>query len=159
LKLASRNIANVEKKAHLIISLLDLFAIGGVVMFYYDFSEIVLKISNQAEMIKFSNRMGFFILGVGLPLIHLLAIVEHFRPEYIKKNQKILNISTIAVTIVLFATGFAGSAWIRTKVENADYVYCRKASRASALAKTLVYTKNMEICEELVASKKGQRKP
>jgi hypothetical protein len=137
-----------KKQAHIILFFGDLLALSVIISFYYDFSEIVQEISHQVEMISFSNRMGFFILGVGALLIHPLLIVEHFRPEYIKKNYKFLNIGVIVLTIALFAAGFAGSAWIESKVENAGYVYCRKASGASALARTLVYTKNMEICEE-----------
>jgi hypothetical protein len=137
-----------KKQAHIILFFGDLLALSVIISFYYDFSEIVQEISHQVEMISFSNRMGFFIVGMIVPIGHFLGIVEHFRPEYIKKNYKFLNIGVIVLTIALFAAGFAGSAWIESKVENAGYVYCRKASGASALARTLVYTKNMEICEE-----------
>jgi amino acid permease len=145
-----------KKKAHIILSILDLLIIEGIITFYYDFRQIILDTSNHVEMISFSNRMGFFILGVGLLIIHLMVIVEHFKPELIKKNNKILNVGLIALAIALFTTAFTGSEWIKSKVENAGYVYCRKASGASALAKTLVYTKNMEICEELVETKRKQ---
>jgi hypothetical protein len=143
-----------KKQAHIVLFFGDLLSLGAIIMFYYDFNEISIEISSQVEVISFSNRMGFFVLGVGLPIIHILGIVEYFWPEFIKNNHKILNISVIVVLVVLLAAGFAGSAWIKSKVENAGYVYCRKASGASALAKALVYTKNIEICEELVKPKK-----
>jgi hypothetical protein len=109
-------------------------------------------------MIRFSSRTGFLILGVGALLIHPLMIVEYFWPGYIKKNNMILSIGLIALAIALFATAFTGSEWIKSKVENAGYVYCRKASGASALAKTLVYTKNIDICDDLVESKRKRQK-
>jgi hypothetical protein len=143
-----------KKKAHIILFIIDVFVISGVITFYYDFNELVLKISNQVEVVRFSNRMGFFIVGMIAPLCHILGIVEYFKPEYIKQNHKILNISVVVVLVSLFAAAFTGSAWIKSKVENSGYTYCRKASGASALAKTLVYTKNMEICEEMVEAKR-----
>lgn len=65
-----------------------------------------------------------------------------------------MNQGAIVMLIALFVAGFAGSYWIQSQVENAGYVYCRNASGVSALARTLVYTKYMDICEEFVESKK-----
>lgn len=143
-----------KKQAHIILFFGDLLALGAIIILYHELSQIILETSNQVEMIRFGNRTGFLILGVGALLIHPLVIVEYFWPEYIKKNNMILSIGLIAVAITLLAAGFIGSMWMTSKVESAGYVYCRKASGASALAKTLVYTKNIDICEELVETKR-----
>ena len=57
----------------------------------------------------------------------------------------------IAMVIV---AGFAGSSLLTSKVENAGYVNCKRLSGAGAVSKTLVYTKDMRICEDLVEKKK-----
>jgi protein-S-isoprenylcysteine O-methyltransferase Ste14 len=109
-------------------------------------------------MIKFGNRTAFSVLCIVIPLVHLMGIIEYFWPNFINKHRSVLNKSGILICILLFIFGLAGSVWMKSKVQNAGYVYCRKASGVSALAKTLVYTKNMELCEELAASKRISRR-
>ena len=109
-------------------------------------------------MIQFSNRAGFFVLGFGFPPIHLFTIVDNARPGLFKKYIPIVNKSVVVLVAGLLVAGFASSSWIKSKVENAGYLYCRDASGVSALAKTLVYTKDLEICEDLVKIKKMDEK-
>jgi hypothetical protein len=109
-------------------------------------------------MISYGNRVGFFMVGIGFPLLHLLVMIEHFRPEVIQKYKRFLNSAVIAMVIILLGAGFVGSAWIQHRVENAGYVNCKKASGSSMLAKSLVYTKDMKICEDLAASKRKNLK-
>ncbi len=113
-----------------------------------------MEITNQVDSISIGNRDGFFILAIGFPLIYIFIIIEHFRPDFINKYKSFMNQGAIVMVIALLFAGFIGSSWIKSKVENAGYFYCRNASGISALAKTLVYTKNIDICEELVASKR-----
>ena len=142
-----------KKQSLIFFSIFELLFLAGILILYHEFGRIVQETNNQVDMIKFGNRISFLIVGIVIPIVHLLGIVEYFCPGYIKKNKHLLNLSLIAIGIALLVTGFAGSVWIKSKVENAGYIYCRNASGVSALARTLVYTKNMEICEELVASK------
>ncbi len=143
-----------KKKAHIILLLGDLFCFWLLWIGYHEWQSILLEITNQADVIKVSSREGFYIFGIFLPPIHFLTIVEHFRPTWIHKYVRLMNQGAIITLIALFAAGFIGSSWIKSKVENAGYVYCRNASGVSALAKTLVYTKDMAICEALVESKR-----
>jgi hypothetical protein len=53
----------------------------------------------------------------------------------------------------VWKVSFMISSWMKSHAENSGYIYCRNVSGVSALARTLVYTKSMDICEELVASK------
>ncbi len=121
---------------------------------YQDIKDVLIEINNQADIIRFSSRAGFFIVAIGPPPIHLLAVVDYFWPNIPKKHSHIVNKGVIVVVVVLLAAGFVGSSWIKSQAENTGYVYCRNASGISALAKSLVYTKDMKICEDLVASKK-----
>ncbi len=147
-----------KKLAHTILFFGSLLCIGGLWIGYHEFQRILLEITNQADMIKFGNRVGFFIVGLFLPLIHLFIIVEHFRPTLIHKYKRLMNQGAIFLLIVLLSAGIIGSSWLESKVENAGYVYCRNASGISALAKSLVYTRDMDICEELVESKIKRRR-
>ncbi len=147
-----------KKLALILFSLFDLLFLGGLWIAYHEVNQLFLSINNQTDIIKFGNRIGFFLVGFGIPIVHLAGIIEFFWPTFIKQNMRVLNFSGIILITILISAGFLGSIWMRSQVENAGYVYCRNASGISALAKTLVYTKNLEICEDLVASKRISRR-
>lgn len=146
-----------KKKALILFVFFDLLFLGGMVIFYHEIGRIILELNNQADMIKFGNRIGFFCLGFIIPIVHLFGVIEYFRPEYILKHKRLLNHTLIFLSIVLLATSIFSSSWIKARVENAGYVYCRNASGFSALARTLVYTRDMATCEKQVALKTKQR--
>ncbi len=142
-----------RKNAITLLFFFDLLCFGGLWIGYHEFQRILVEIANQADMIKFGNRLGFFVLGLFLPLIHIFIIVEYFRPALIHKHERLMNLGAIFLLIALLSAGIISSYWIKSRVENAGYLYCRNASGISALARTLVYTKNMDICEEVLESK------
>ena len=143
-----------KKLAHAILFLGDIFCIWGLWIGYHEFHRILSEIAHQAEIIRYGNRVGFLILGLFLPPIHLLTLVEHYWPDLIHNYKRFLNRSTIVAVIALIVTGYFGSTWITSKIENGGYVYCRDASGSSALAKSLVYAKNRDICADLATGKK-----
>ena len=147
-----------KKIGHIIFFLFDLLCFEGLWFGYHEFQRTLLETINQADLIRFSNRAGFFIFGIGFPLIHLFIVVENFRPALIHKYKRFMNVGAIIMIIALFSAGFAGSFWIKSQVESAGYIYCREASGISTLAKSLVYTKDMAICEDLVTAKYKHRK-
>lgn len=116
------------------------------------------EIKNYTDIIRFGNRAGFFILGLFLPPAHLLIAIENFWPNVIYKYRRLLNQGIVVILIALLGAGIIGSSWIKSQVENAGYVYCREASGISALFRSLVYTKDMAICEDLVTAKYKHRK-
>ncbi len=128
--------------------------LGAVILWigYHALSNFFFDVDNQVEVVEFSSRSGFFIVGLPIIVILLIVITEYYFPVLIRKHLKALNIGGIIGLIIFLSSGFFISSWIRSHAENAGYIYCRNASGVSALARTLVYTKNMEICEELVAS-------
>jgi hypothetical protein len=146
-----------KKKALILFIFFDLLFLGGMVIFYNEIGRIILELKNQADMIKFGNRIGFFCLGFIIPIVHLLGIIDYFRPEYILKHKRFLNHTLIFLSIFILAASIFASSWIKVQIENAGYVYCRNASGLSALARTLVYTKDMATCEEQVALKTRRR--
>jgi hypothetical protein len=143
-----------KKLAHIIAFVLDLSCLVGLWIGYDEFQRILLEIKNQVDTIQLSSRAGFFIIAIGFPLIHLLSVIDYYWPNFPKKFSGIVNRGLVLTVIILLAACFIGSSWIKSKVENAGYVYCRNASGISALARTLVYTKNIDICEELVETKR-----
>jgi heme A synthase len=147
-----------KKLAHSIILFLDLLSLFGLSYAYHEVKRILIENTNEAAFIEFGNRFFFIILVLIVPIGHILAIVEHLNAEFIKKYNRSLNYGVILAFMILLASGFFGSYWIKSRVENSGYIYCRNASGISALAKTLVYTKSMNICEELVESKRKRRK-
>ncbi len=141
-----------KKLAHIIFFIGVIVSIWILFIGYQEIRHTLTAIANYKDIIEFGNRDGFFILGIFLPIVHMLPAMDYIWPEIPKKYSRIVNRSFIIFTIGLIISGFVVSSWIKSQVENAGYVYCRNASGVSALAKSLVYTKNMEICEEIVAA-------
>jgi uncharacterized Tic20 family protein len=129
--------------------------LGAVILWigYHALSKFFFDVDNQVEVVEFSSRSGFFIVGIPIIVILLIVIIEYYFPALIRKHLKAMNIGGIIGLIFFLSSGFFISSWMRSHVENAGYIYCRNASGVSALERTLVYTKNIDICEELVASK------
>ena len=121
---------------------------------FNEIKEIIASLQNHADVIRVGSRAGFFVVVIGVPILCLLPVAENFWPTFIKKHSKLISQCVLFGVIALLAAGFIGSSWIKARVENAGYAYCRNASGISALARTLVYTKNMDICEELVETKR-----
>ena len=122
-----------------------------------DIKEIIASLQIHADVIHVGSRAGFFVVTISVPILCFLPVVERIRPDFVKKHSKLINQCTIIGVIALLATGLFGSSWIKTRIENTGYTYCRNASGISALARTLVYTKNTDICEELVETKRKSR--
>lgn len=146
-----------KKLAHTIFLIGDFLFIWILWIGFNDFKHVLSEIANRADTIEFNSRSGFFIVCIGLPLIHLLSVIDYVFPGFPKKFHRLVNIGLIFFVIALLSTGFVSSSWLRFQVENASYFYCRNASGVSALARTLVYTKNMGVCETLVNDKRKQR--
>jgi hypothetical protein len=70
-----------KKRAHIILFFGDFFCFLGLLYGYHEVKSILMEITNQADMIRYGNRVAFFIFGIFLPPIHLLTIVEHFWPN------------------------------------------------------------------------------
>jgi uncharacterized membrane protein len=143
-----------KKLAHTILFVGNILSVGVLWLGFHELNRISNEINLQQDSIRFANRTGFCIVAIGYLLIYIGVIVEQFRPDLIKKYKQFLNYATITMVITLLAAGFIGSSWIKANVENAGYTYCHNASGISALSRTLVYTKNMDICEELVETER-----
>ena len=134
--------------AHAMLFLGDL---GGMYILrhgYHEINGIMIGIQTQVDTICVGSRIGFSIVGLLIILLHIFMIINAFTPVLEEKYSEQVNRYGVAALIVFFVIGFGGSAFMKNQVENAGYTYCRNASGISALARTLVYTKTMAICEE-----------
>lgn len=147
-----------KKLAHTFFFFFDLLCIEGIWYGFHEFQRILMETTIQADIIRLSNRVGFFILVILIPAIHLLAFVDRVWPNLPRKYSALVNKCIAASVIILLSLEFISSSWIKTQVENAGYYYCRGASGAGALSRTLVYTRNAAICEDLAAAKIDRRK-
>jgi hypothetical protein len=147
-----------NKLWHWVIIFFDVLCIVFLWIGYDSIRETLIEINAQVDTIRIGSRDGFFIVGIGFPLLHLLNISGYFLPDFIKKYQKSLNYCVIGLVIALLIAGFAISSWLQSRAENSGYVHCRYVSGVSALAKTLVYTKGVQICEELETKARAERK-
>lgn len=125
---------------------------------YIALKKYFFAIDNYFEVIEFSNREGFFTAGLFIPIIHTVGIIGYYYPEAIKKHTTIFNLCGVIALMLFLFSGFYISSLMRSNIENKGYIYCHKASGISALEKNIVYTKNMDICEEIVVSKRKERR-
>lgn len=149
-----------NKLRHLGLLCFDIFGIWLLWIGYDQISQTLMELKNQVEIIQFSNRAGFFTVGIGIPLMHLLIVMEQLCPDFIKrieKYKKPVNYSIMGFVVALLIAGFAISSWLQSRAENAGYVHCRYVSGVSALAKTLVYTKEAQICMDLETKARAER--
>jgi hypothetical protein len=143
-----------KKLAIIFIIVMNFFCLEGLWGGYSNIRDLMIAVNSQIDMVRFSSREGFFIFSMAFPIFCLYLPIEKFWPDFVKNHKGLLNKSVIVVLIAFFASGFIGSSWIKAHVENAGYTYCHNASGISALSRTLVYTKNMDICEKLVETKR-----
>jgi ammonia channel protein AmtB len=143
-----------KKMEHAFFTVFDILALWTIWIGFNEIKEIIAALHSEAGVVRVGSRIGFYAVCIGMPLIHIFLIVNSFMPVLEKKYSKQVNICFAVFTTTLLAFGFFGSSFIKMRVENAGYVYCRNASGISALARTLVYTKNMDICEKLVETKR-----
>jgi hypothetical protein len=146
-----------KKQAHILISFFDLFCIGNIWLFYDDTSKLFFDIHNQVEMVTFSSKEGFFILAIGMPIIHLLVIIEHYYFGFIKRHAKAIGYGFIAMLLILFLSAIVISSLIKTKVENEGYINCHELNRSSTYSIFYAYTRNQAICEQLLAEKAKEK--
>jgi hypothetical protein len=150
-----------NKLRHVVIFLFDLLSIAVLWIGYDKIQQTLMDLNNQVEIIRFGNRDGFFVAGTIVPLMHLLIALEQLYPDFIKKIEKYkkpVNQCIMVFVVAVLIAGFAISSWLQSRAENAGYVHCRYVSGVSALAKTLVYTKEAQICEDLEATARAERK-
>lgn len=143
-----------KTKAHILFIFGDLLGFFLLWSGYVDICKIVHDSSNSIEAISFSNRIGFFIFGIGILLVHVYLICESLRPRFFSKKIRWVDYVFLIFGIALFVSAIFISISMQNYVEKAGYQYCAGASGVSALAKKLVYTKDEEICQQLTAERR-----
>ena len=147
-----------KKQAHISFFLVfDIPCLLGFFFFYNEVRHIFLDIHNQANMVTVGSKDGFFIFAIAVPLIHSVTIVEYFWFELIKKNEQLVNYSLIVMVILFFISAITISIMIKAKVENAGYANCSELEWWGTYSKSYTYTRNQEICGQLVAEKAKEK--
>lgn len=143
-----------RKKALIAFTLFDILSFFIFWLGIHQIHQIVIDISNSSNSVSFINRAGIPIILLGVPVIHILAIFEHFYPTIVSKRPVVINRGIVAFGVLLLAIAVLISVYTKKYVEKAGYQYCREASGVSALFKTLVYTKDEEICRQLTEERR-----
>jgi hypothetical protein len=146
-----------RKLAHAKLILLDIPCVSCFWYFCYEIIRVFLDINDQADMVGFNSKEGFFIFFLIVPIAHIVIIIEHIWFEFIKKHSRLINYGAIAVLILLFASAITISILIKVKVENAGYVNCKELEWSGTYSKSYTYTRNQAICEQLLAEKAKEK--
>lgn len=147
-----------KKKALILFILFDILAMLVFWIGYNEINQVITNIAHSADSVEFNHRVGFFFIGVLVPMAHLLGICEYFWPKVVKKRTVLFNWSALILLIVLFASGFFISARVRTYVERAGYLHCSQADNSMTFSVYLVYTKNDIVCSQLIEEKRKPRR-
>jgi hypothetical protein len=147
-----------KKKAHVVIVFIDLLAMLIFWIGYNEINRVVVDIAHTADSVEFNNKVGLFFIGVGIPIIHLFIIYEHFWPKVVKRRIAWFNLFGIILLIFLFASAFFISARVRTYVERSGYLHCSPADHDMSFSIYLNYTKNDAICSRLIEEKSKPRR-
>jgi hypothetical protein len=147
-----------KKKALILFILFDILAMLVFWIGYNEINQVIANIAHSADSVEFNHRVGFFFIGVLVPMAHLLGICEYFWPKVIKKRMAWFNWSVLILLIVLFASGFFISARVRTYVERAGYLHCSQADNSMTFSVYLVFTKNDIVCNQLIEDKRKPRR-
>jgi hypothetical protein len=147
-----------KRKAHTVILFIDLLAMLIIWIGYNEINQVVVDIAHSVDSVEFNNKVGLFFIGIGIPIIHLFIIYEHFWPQVVKKRMIWFNFSGIFLLIVLIASAFFVSARMRTYVEQAGYLHCSPADDDMSFTTYLNYTKDDAICSRLIEEKRNARR-
>lgn len=143
-------------KAHVILILADILAIIAIWWGYRQIHDLLTGISFSVDAVSFTNRIGFAFVGILLPFAQVNALFEHLWPAKVYRRTRYLIFTTIVLGIVIFFGAVSISFYMQKYTEEAGYQYCSGASGVSALARTLVYTRNSEICSKATAERRTQ---
>lgn len=141
-----------KRTAHFILLFFDICCMWGLYVGGHEVQRILSEIHNLAEVIDYVNRVCFFLVGMGVPIIHFLTIIEYLRPNLVHKHSLLMNWGAVALVVGLISGSIFGSFYLTYRLKSAGYVYCRRASGISALAKSVVYTIDDEVCEEFTTT-------
>lgn len=140
-----------KKKAHLILIFGDILALFALWLGYNEINKVMACVADFADMVNFNNRIGFLIFAAGFIIAHIFIICNNlFLNKIFEKKAAWGNGVFIILGIVLFASAILISVNMRTYVEKAGYLHCPKADKRMTFATYLIYTKNSEICSQLV---------
>lgn len=148
----------MSKKQALI--LFFLFDIPCLLILWYfpgEIRQLLLDINNKTEMVTVGSKDGFFIFAIVVPIAHLIGFIEFFYFEFIKRHTRLINYGFLSTLILLFISAIAISISLKAKVENAGYMNCAELEWSGTYSVSYTYTRNQEICGQLVAEKAKEK--
>ena len=146
-----------KKLAFIILLALDISCIFVLVFFYKEINGLNSDIQSHADSVSFNSKDGFFILALVVPIGHLIAIIEHFWRNVIKRHIRLINYGFLVMLILSFISAITISILIKAKVENAGYVNCKELEWSGTYSVSYTYTLNQAVCEQLVAEKAKEK--
>lgn len=147
-----------KKKALIILTFINFLALLALWWGYSEFNKVFAGVAKFSDTVSINNRIGFFLVGIGVPIGYIFALCDYFfLHNYFKKKAAWVNWGFIILGIVLFTSAIVVSAYMRTYVERAGYLHCPEADKRMSFTTYLMYTKNYDICSRLVEGKEKNR--
>jgi hypothetical protein len=139
--------------------LLFIMSIAGIILFLWGIDQIqdvYQAVVGAAGHVVFENRIGLTFSGLLLPILLVVALCDMYLPEFAKKHRSFLEKITALSTVLLIGGGIFFSFYLQSYVSRSGYQYCGSASGTSAVMKTVVYTQNDVVCQQLTEARRSR---
>ncbi len=143
-----------KKTALILFPFFDMFAFLVFWLGYSEIQQVFADVSDLSDSVSFVSRGGYAFTLLIIPVIHIYALFDYFKPSLIAKWRNFLNRAILIFTIALFPIAMFISAGTKHYVENSGYLHCDDASGIGIFFKTLVYTKDWETCDKLETARR-----
>ncbi len=143
-----------KRTAHFILFFGDILAIFTFWLGYNEIHQVFIGVTSSSDSVSFMNRTGAHFIMISLPIFHLFALVDYFKPSLVEKWRDPFHRAILFLTLGLFVLAFFISTGTKQYVENSGFQYCQDATSSGVLFRKLVYTKDRETCDKLGAERR-----
>ncbi len=138
--------------AHLILLFFDLAVIYGIWWVCNETRLIHTDLTAGARIIEYNNRMYSTLAGAVVPLVHIVSLIEAFRPKAIESSfAGRLMIGALAVLLV---SALGLTLGLSRNIKSNGYIHCEQLDSPMTFSTYRVYTKNISVCEELILERR-----
>ncbi len=138
--------------AHLVLLFFDLAVIYGIWWVCNETRLIHTDLTAGAKIIEYNNRMYSILAGVVVPFVHIVALIEAFRPKAIESS--FAGRLMIGTLVVLLVSAMGLTLGLARDIKSNGYIHCEQLDSTMTFSTYRVYTKNISICEALTLEKR-----
>ncbi len=94
----------------------------------------------------------FDLAGAVVPLVHIVSLIEAFRPKAIE--SPLAGRLMIGTLVVLLVSAVGLTLGLGRNIKSNGYIHCEQLDSPMTFSTYRVYTKNISVCEELILERR-----